>query len=171
MNDTQQDWFDWAESYLADRKVHDTKWRESFSPQAEQVLEFATQTALSLKHDSVGAEHLLAAVLKLDSGYGAAALKRAGLTLRSLLDEIESERGLSVQKMVAWPILYTPRCKGIIQRARAKIRKLGIARVDVDDLLLELLAERDGLPAKIFCKRSINVTQIKSTIITKAYEQ
>ena len=170
-NDTQRDWFDWAESFLADCKVRDKKWHEQFSPQAEQVLGFAIQAALSLKHDAVGAEHLLAAVLMLNSGHGAAALKRAGLTLPSLREEIEAERGVSGQKMVAQPIPYTPRSKGIIQRALEKTRGLGNARVDVEDLLLELLAERDGLPAKIFCKRSINVVEIKSTIMTKAHEQ
>lgn len=167
----QRDWFDWAETFLADRKIHDKKWHEQFSPQAEQVLKFATRAALSLKHDAVGAEHLLAAVLMLNSGHGAAALKRAGLTLPSLRKEIEAERGVSGQKMVAQPIAYTPRCKGIIQRALEKTRGLGNARVDVEDLLLELLDERDGLPAKIFCKRSINVAEIRNTIMTKAPEQ
>jgi ATP-dependent Clp protease ATP-binding subunit ClpC len=170
-NDTQKDWFDWAESFLADCKVHNTEWHESFSPQAEQVLELATQAALSLKHDAVGTEHLLAGVLRLNSGRAAAALKRAGLALPSLREEIKSESGVSGQKMVTRPIPYTPRCMRIIQRARAKVRGLGNARVDVEDLLLELLAEKDGLPAKIFCKRAIDVEEIKSTIMTKPHEQ
>ena len=164
-NAIQKDWFDWAETFLAHCKVHDMERHESFSPLAGQVLELATQAAISLKHGAVGAEHLLAGVLKLNSGHTTAALKRAGLTLPSLREEIESERGLSGQKMVARPIPYTPRCKGIIQRARAKIRGLSNARVEVEDLLLELLAEKDGLPAKIFCKRAINVEEIKSTIL------
>ena len=170
-DDVQKDWFDWAGSFLADREVRDTEWRSSFSESAQQVLELATQAALSLKHDAVGAEHLLAGVLKLNSGHAAAALRRAGLTLPSLREEIESERGVSGQNMVKRPIPYTPRCKGIIQRARARIRGLGNVRVEVEDLLLELLAEKDGLPAKIFCKRAINVEEIKSAVMTKAHEQ
>jgi ATP-dependent Clp protease ATP-binding subunit ClpC len=168
---TQKDWFDWAESFLAEWKVRHTEWPESFAPRAGQVLELATQAALSLKHDFVGAEHLLAGMLRLNSGRATAALKRAGLTLPSLRDEIDSERGVGVYKTVSRPIPYTPRCRGIIQRARAKIRGLGNARVDVEDLLLELLAEKDGLPAKIFRKRAINVEEIKSAIMTKAREE
>jgi ATP-dependent Clp protease ATP-binding subunit ClpC len=166
-NDTREDWFDWAESFLANCKTHDTEWNESFSPQAKQVLEFATQAALSLKHDAVGAEHLLAGMLKLNSGHAAAALRHAGLTLPSLREEIESERGVSGQNKVNRPIPYTPRCKGIIQRARARIRGEVNVRVEVKDLLLELLAEKDGLPAKIFCRRAINVEEIARAASSK----
>lgn len=169
-NDTQKDWFDWAGSFLAEWKVREQEWHESFSPRAEQVLELATQAALSLKHDAVGAEHLLAGVLKVNSGRGTAALMRAGLTLPSLREEIESERGVSGQTKVKRPIPYTPRCKGIIQRARARIRGLGDGRVEVEDLLLELLAEKDGLPAQIFRRRAINVEEIKTAVRTKARE-
>ena len=165
-HETQKNWFDWAESFLADWKVRDTEWHESFSPCAEQVLELATQAALSLKHDAVGAEHLLAGVLKLNSGRGIAALRRAGLTLPSLREEIESERGVSGQNKIKWPIPYTPRCMGILMRAQARIRGLGDVRVEVDDLLLELLAEKDGLPARIFRRRAIDIEEIRSAAST-----
>jgi len=169
-NDTQMDWFAWAESSLANRKVRDAEWHESFSPCAKQVLEFATQAALSLKHDAVGAEHLLAVVLRLNTGHAASALRCAGLTLPSLREEIESE-GISGQKAVRRPIPYTPRCRGIIQRAQSRVRGLGNVRVEVEDLLLELLAEEDGLPAQIFRKRAIDVEAIKRAVATKARDQ
>jgi ATP-dependent Clp protease ATP-binding subunit ClpC len=170
-NDTQMDWFDWAESSLANRKARDTEWHASFSPCAEQVLELATQAALSLKHDAVGAEHLLAGVLKLNSGRAAAVLRRAGLTLPTLRQEIESEWGVSEQNKVERPIAYTPRCRALIERARARIRGLGGVRVEVEDLLLELLSEKDGLPAQIFRRRAIDVAAIKGAATTKAGDQ
>ena len=103
-NDTQKDWFDWAETHLADWKIRDSEQHESFSPSAEQVLKLATQAALSLKHDAVGAEHLLAGVLKFNSGHAAAALRRTGLNLPALREDIESEWGLSEQDKVKRPI-------------------------------------------------------------------
>jgi hypothetical protein len=93
-NTEQMNWFAWAESFLANWKVRDSEW----SPHAKQVLELATQAALSLHHDAVGAEHLLAGMLKLNSGPAAAVLRGAGLTLPSLRQEMESERGISVKK-------------------------------------------------------------------------
>ena len=48
---------------------------------------------------------------------------------------------------------------------------MGDARVEVGDLLLELLAEKDGLPAQIFHRRAIDVEEIKSAITTNAREQ
>jgi ATP-dependent Clp protease ATP-binding subunit ClpC len=168
---TPKGWFDWAETSLTNWQVRDAEWNQSFSPSARKALEVATQAALSLNHDAVGAEHLLAGMLKLNSGPAPAALRRTGLTLPGLREEIESEWGVSEQNKVKRPIPYTPRCRGIIQRAQARVRTLGNVRVEAEDLLLELLAEKDGLPAKIFRRRAIDVEEIKSAVMPRTHEQ
>jgi ATP-dependent Clp protease ATP-binding subunit ClpA len=109
--------------------------------------------------------------LKLNSGPAAAALKRAGLSLLTLREEIQAARGASAQEKVNWPIPYTPRCSDIIRRAQARVRGLGDVRVEVEDLLLELVAEKDGLPAKIFRGRAIDVEEIKRAIPAKPHSQ
>jgi len=48
---------------------------------------------------------------------------------------------------------------------------LGGVHVEVEDLLLELLTEKDGLPARIFRRRAIDVEEIKSAVTTKARAQ
>src|ERR1044071_2341590 len=164
-SETQKDWFDWAETSLANWKRREAEWHDSFSASARQVLEFARQAALSLNYGAVGAEHLLAAVLKFNSGRAAAALRQAGLTLSALREEIELECGVSEETHISRPIPYTPRCKGIIQRAQARVRGLKGVRIEVEDLFLELLAEKEGLPARIFCKRAINVEEIKNSVM------
>ena len=74
--DTKQiDWFDWAESFLADWKARDAEWDESFTPNAAKVLALASRPARSLSQDYIGAEHLFAGMLKLSSGAAADALK------------------------------------------------------------------------------------------------
>lgn len=161
---TQIDWFDWAESFMADLRARETEWRETFAPRAEQVLHFAAQAAHSLSHDAVGAEHLLAGVLKLSSGKAFSVLRRAGLTLPLLREEIESERGEGGKGKVNLPLHYTPRCRGIIQRVRAKLIGLEGVRVEPEDLLMALLAENDGLCTKIFLKQAINVDENRSAL-------
>ncbi len=161
----QPDWFDWAESFLADGKARDTEWDESFMPNAARVMALASQAASSLNQDYVGAEHLLAGMLKLGSGAAAVALKHAGLTLPLLKEEIESARGAAGPKKVGGAIPYTSRGKDIIMRARARAQGV---RVEVEDLLVELLAEREGLPASVFRKRAIDVEKIKRAIAREA---
>jgi len=138
---------------------------DSLSPSAQHVLELARQAALSLNHDAVGAEHLLAAVLKLNAGPASTALKDAGLSLPSLREEIEAARGVCTREKAIGRIPYTPRCNGIVRRAQDRIRRLANARVEVEDLLLELMAEKDGLPAQIFRKRAIDVAAIQSAVL------
>ncbi len=163
-NEKQEDWFDRAEALLAERKARDVKGEYRYSARATRALDFATQAALWLGDEAVGAEHLLTGILKLNSGDGAAALGSAGLTLPMLREDIEAEKGISAAGKVTQRIPYTPRCKGIVARAMARARRLGDARVDVDDLLLELLAEKEGLPARIFRRRGINVEEIRRAI-------
>jgi ATP-dependent Clp protease ATP-binding subunit ClpA len=91
------------------------------------------------------------------------------LTLPALREEIESAWGVSEHNKVKRPIPYTPRCRGIIERTQARIRGLSGVRVEVEDLLLELLAEQGGLTAQIFRRRAIDVEAIKSA--TKMRDQ
>jgi hypothetical protein len=44
---------------------------------------------------------------------------------------------------------------------------LGEGSVEAEDLLLQLLAEKDGLPAQIFRKRAIDVEEIRNAVMTK----
>src|SRR5690242_16512633 len=127
----QEDWFARAESFLADWKDREAGRGETFTPEAWRVLRLTTPLALKLGHKAVGAEHLLAGVLKVNSGKGAVALRQAGLTLVGLREDIEAELGLSEEDKVNRRIPYTPRCKGIVERATARVRSVRDARVDV----------------------------------------
>jgi ATP-dependent Clp protease ATP-binding subunit ClpC len=167
-NSKPEDWFTWAESFKAEWKTRDDEWNQSWSPPARKVLEFATTAALSLRNNAVGAEHLLAGILRLNSGTAAAALRRAGLTLPLLRTEIEAAWGASDRKKEPErPIPYTPRCWGIVQRARSRARARGDAPVEAEDLFLELLTEKEGLPAKIFRKRSVDIEALRNAATTE----
>jgi ATP-dependent Clp protease ATP-binding subunit ClpC len=169
--DTQQeDWFAQAEAFLVDWKARDAGWAESFTPIAAQVLAEAVRAARSLNHDFVGAEHLLVGIAKCSAGAVAAALKETGISLGLLKDEITSAHSPARRTKVKAPIPYTPRCKGIIARARARADERG-SRTDAEDLLLELLAEKEGLPANIIRKRAINVDKIKRAIAAELRRQ
>ena len=162
----KDDWFDRAESFLAKWKDREAGRGEPFTPEAWRVLKLTTPMALALGHDAVGAEHLLGAILKVDCGKGSVALMRAGLTVVALREEIEAERGVNEEGKVQRRIPYTPLCRAILERATARIRGLSEARVGVNDLLLELLAEKNGLPARIFRKRGINVEEVKRAMVS-----
>lgn len=162
-NDHPKDWFDWAETSLA-------AWKDRDSTSGHQVLNLVLQAAVLLNHDAVGAEHLLAGVLKLDSGEGAAALRKAGLTLSALRQEIERTTGTREPNIIKRALPYTPRCKAIIERAQAKVRDQKGEPIEADDLLLELLAEKEGLPARIFRQRAIDVDAIRRIVLTKLPE-
>jgi ATP-dependent Clp protease ATP-binding subunit ClpC len=136
---------------------------ESFTPDAARAVSLAAQAARSLGHNYVGAEHLFAGIVKLGAGTTADALKHIGLTLPMLKQEIEAASGVVKGKKSDRAIPYTPRCKEIIKRANSRARDRG-GQVEVEDLFFELLTETEGLPARIFRKRAVDVAKIKSII-------
>ncbi len=97
---TTTDWFDWAGTHLANWKAGRARWNALVSPAAQRVLRLATQAALSLEHNAVGAEHLLAAVLQFNPSPASAALERAGLTLAALREETGWAWAVSEQDIV-----------------------------------------------------------------------
>ena len=81
------------------------------------------------------------------------------ISLVVLKEEIEIACGRVSSRKLEEPILYTPRCKGIVERARIRARERG-GRTEVEDLLLELLAEKEGIPASLIRKRAIDVDSV-----------
>jgi hypothetical protein len=55
-----------------------------FTPKSKQVLELSLREALRLKHNHIGAEHILLGLLRQGDGLAAQVLAQAGLTLKDL---------------------------------------------------------------------------------------
>ena len=61
---------------------------ERFTPEARQVVEGAQQQARDLRHDRIGTEHLLLALLARQGTTSAAALGRHGLTRSAVVTDV-----------------------------------------------------------------------------------
>jgi ATP-dependent Clp protease ATP-binding subunit ClpA len=168
-HEQRKDWLTWAESYLTDWKIHDAQlrkeWGKAFSPQFEKIFELAKQTAVNSRHDVVGAEHLLAALLELNRGSASDALNGAGLALPVLHAEIKEARGVGTSDSRDLP--WTPRASWIIWRSRDHAQAAGRVQVEPEDILLGILGEDQGLPAQIFRKRGIDPEKIRSAVLAK----
>lgn len=161
MNHADKDWFGWAAAHIRDWRADEARWQEEISDEARNVLDWARQAAATLGHDSVGAEHLLAGLLKLDRGPAAEALKGAGLGLPALRAEIEADRGPGAQDRS--DLTWTPRARGILQRSLDSARTKNLP-VQPEDILIEMMKEEAGLPAQVFRKQGIDPSAFRNRL-------
>jgi ATP-dependent Clp protease ATP-binding subunit ClpC len=164
-NETTSSWFDWAAKHLEHWKARQNSWRNLFTQDALDAIENATQAAYSLKHDCVGAEHLLAGLLKVNHGSVPKLLKSSGIDLPALRKEIEAARGQVSGEDAAWPKSYTPRFTRIMEAAKEEAVIHGDGRVDTGHLFLGLLREGDGLPASVLKKFHVDPEQARLAVL------
>ncbi|MEI7940612.1 MAG: Clp protease N-terminal domain-containing protein [Verrucomicrobiota bacterium] len=164
-DDTTSSWFDWAAKHLEDWKAQEDAWRHVFTSDALGAIEYARLTACSMKHEYVGAEHLLAGLLKSDYGMVPTLLRTSGVDVPTLEHEMEAAGSKTLDPDARWPRCATPRFSRIIAGAKEEAAIHGNGRVGSGHLFLALLREPDGLPASIFRKYHIDLERIRQAIL------
>ena len=122
---------------------------DRFTERARKVMSLARLEAQRFYHDYVGTEHILLALVKEGTGVAAVVLKKMGVELKAVRDEIERtvERGPQpVSQSQQLP--YTPRAKKVLELSLEEARNLGHHYIGTDHLLLGLLREHDGFAAQ-----------------------
>lgn len=159
-------WFEWAAEHLEGRQARELAFRNLFTSEALEAIQNAAQAAYLLGHDCVGAEHLLAGLLKSNHGGVPEFLKVSGIDLPALRSEIDAARGKGCgQKSSAWPQSYTPRFSRVLATVKKEAASRGSSHIDTGHLFLGLLHERDGLPAGILKKFHVDPDQIRLAVL------
>src|SRR5262245_18138706 len=112
---------------------------EKFTDRSRKVMSLANEEALRLKHDYVGTEHVLVALVREGSGVAAIILKNLGLDLHKIRTRVEEfvQRGRIEIPPKELPL--TPRTKHLVENSLEEARKLRHSYVGTEHLLLGLL--------------------------------
>lgn len=139
---------------------------EKFSDRARKVMANANHEAHRLKHDYLGTEHILLGLVKEGSSIGANVLKNMNIDLPKVRKEIErltkpsqNPDGLTDK------LPQTPRSKKVIEVAINEARSMGMAYIGTEHLLLGLIAEEEGVAAKVLVNLGASLNDIKSNIL------
>ena len=106
-----------------------------------KLLRDAAMESFALKHDYIGTEHLLMAMLKQE-GMVSATLLRMGAKYEVLQGLIINQIGYG--NAVTPPMTMTPRVKRVLQNAQDEARAMGHRYVGAEHVLLALLKEKDA---------------------------
>jgi ATP-dependent Clp protease ATP-binding subunit ClpC len=116
-------------------------------------------------HDYVGTEHILLALVKEGTGVASVVLKKMGVELKEIRNEIEKkvERGPEpVSSSQQLP--YTPRAKRVLELALEEARHLGHHYIGTEHLLLGLLRENDGVAAQVLIDLGMKLEDVREEV-------
>jgi len=137
----------------------------NFTPRAGQVLALARGEADRFHHNFVGTEHILLGLIKLGQGTAVTVLGRMGLDLEKVRREVEEQVGQGPDVKIVGLIPYTPRVKKVLALAAKEAKRLNHTYVGTEHLLLGLLAEGDGVAARVLNNLKIDIEKTRREIL------
>jgi len=137
----------------------------NFTPRAQQVLALARLEADRFNHNFVGTEHLLLGLLVLGQGTAVNVLRKMGLDLETIRDEVEKQVGTGPDQRVPGTIPYTPRVRKVLTLAAREAKALNHTYVGTEHILLGLLREGDGVAARVLKNLDVDVDLTRTEIL------
>jgi len=137
----------------------------NFTPRAHQVLNLARIEAARLNHNFLGTEHVLLGLFKLGQGTAINVLRKRGLDLEILRQEVEKQVGTGPDQEIVGNIPFTPRVKKVIALAQKEAKQLYHTYVGTEHLLLGLLREGDGVAAKVLASLGVELEETRHEIL------
>jgi Ca2+:H+ antiporter len=129
------------------------------SESAEQALAEAREEARRLGHDSIGAEHVLLALLQ-PGGAGEPMLRRLGLEPEQVRARLESGGRRGRPRRSGEELAHTSHARRLIEAASREAREAGVA-LSAEHLFLAALREPRGAMARILADAGIPPSDVR----------
>lgn len=127
----------------------------------EKLLRIAANEAFELKHDYVGTEHLLLALMKT-GGIETTALVAGGANYEKLKEVVVNNIGLGDAQSP--PMGQTPRVKRIFEMAREGARKFGHSYIGNEHILLALLDDNESFSNIMLILTGVDRQKVKQKL-------
>ena len=134
-----------------------------FSEDAQKVLVLAKKEMYELKHDYIGSEHLLLAILKNDMDISKK-LKKYKVTYKKFKDQLIDIVGIGTNEKDL--IIYSPLLKRVLENLIIDSKETG-EEINTNSLLLGLLNEAEGTAIRILLTMNVDINKLYSDISDK----
>jgi ATP-dependent Clp protease ATP-binding subunit ClpC len=136
---------------------------ERFTERARQAIVLAQEEAVTLKHGSVGTEHVLLGLLREEEGIAAQALQSSGLWLDQARAAVVATDGGS--EAVDGQIPFTPEAKRLLERALREAVRMSHNYIGTEHLLLGLLRLQDAVGYRVLLDLGADPEEIRSVVL------
>lgn len=142
---------------------------ELFTESAKAVLAIAQEEAKYFRHQSVGSEHLLLALVLEPNGIAGKTLRQLNTDKNDIREEIEHLTGYGSVKSYSndFYLPYSPRAKQIFAYAGDEAKRLGAPNIGTEHLLLGLLRDEDILASRILLNLGLSLSKMRQLLLKK----
>ena len=139
---------------------------DRFTDPARRVLTHAQEEAQRHNHNYIGTEHMLLGLLSVDGGVAVRLLTDLGLDPGELRSAVESaiRRG---DHPPTGEIGLTPGAKKVIELAAGEERRLNYGAIGTKHLLIALVAEGEGIAARVLTSRGVSLERVREEVAQK----
>lgn len=134
--------------------------QSQFTDKAQSALKLAARCAASLKQGYVGTEHILAGLLKEQTGVAHQVLDANGVEISQVLKMIQEliafENGVDLKEREG----YSPRAKRVLEEAHRQAARFGQKETGTEHLLLALIKEGENVAVRLLNTLGANVQKI-----------
>ena len=134
----------------------------SYTPSANQVLLLAQEQANYFKHQAIGTEHLLLALVLEENGVAGQVLRQNLVSSVDIKEEIERIAGYGTLRRQAPDsyLPYSPKSKAVLNDALRQAMMMGSSKIGTEHLLLALWRCRHSLIMTETGKFSITISHL-----------
>ena len=133
-----------------------------FSEEAQKALILAKAEMNNLRHPYVGSEHLFLSILSQKNLEVTKVMASYNITYKIFKEELIKIVGVG-KEANEW-FLYTPLLKRVIETAILNSKEKGEVEVSVNELLLAILEEGEGVAIRLLLGLNIDVDEIYNTL-------
>lgn len=140
-----------------------------FTPKAKEVLMLAQEEAKYFKHQTIGSEHLLLALVVEQEGIAGKTLREMNIQENDIREEIEHYTGFGMVKHYPdnYFLPYSPRVKQIIAYANDEAKRSGVEKIGTEHLLLGLLRDEEILASRIMLNLGLSLSRMRQLLKKK----
>jgi ATP-dependent Clp protease ATP-binding subunit ClpC len=137
---------------------------ERYTERARQVVVLAQDEARALKHNYIGTEHLLLGLLREEEGLAARVLEYFDVTAEEVRAQVAKIVGRG-DEVPTGQIPFTPGATKVLNLTLDEALSLGHNYIGTEHLLLGLVAEGEGVGARILFELAADADSIRDRII------
>ncbi len=138
---------------------------ERFTERARRVISLAQEESGRLRHDYVGAEHLLVGLIREGEGVAAQALTAAGVTVEGAREQVEAVVGYGEADTSQKP--FTSESKRVLESSLKETFGLGHNYIGTEHLLLGLAREGEGVAARVLRNLNVNPEALRREVMRR----
>ena len=130
----------------------------NFTDRVRKVLQMAREEAARLRHEYVGPQHILLAIVEEGEGVASAVLTNLDVDLEEVERRVEAAVKPGTDDGTTGPDLpYTSRAKKVLEFAMSEARELNHSYVGTEHLLLGLIREEKGVAAQVLLELGVGL--------------